>query len=384
MLKLIYADKFILENETKGPGYMLIEDGKFGAYTIKKPTLDVEYVDYSGNWIAPGLVDTHIHGYKGDDVMDNDFNGLFRLSENLLSCGVTSFLPTTLTSSDQQISDVVKLIGDKARDLEGAKVRGIYLEGPFFTEEHAGAQEKRYLMDPKIDLLKKWQGLANGMIKKIAIAPERKNSTAFIQYAVKEGITVSLGHSNATYEEAVTAIKNGASTFTHGYNGMSGLHHREPGMVGVALNREDVFVEVICDGLHVHPVAINILMKAREKKRMVIVSDCMRAGGLEDGTYQLGSYPINVENGEARLFNGRLAGSTLDLLSAVRNIVKWGIVTPEEGIHMATSIPAESIKMSNSCGKISEGLEADFIVLTPDLELIATYINGEKRYEENH
>ncbi|MFD3445946.1 N-acetylglucosamine-6-phosphate deacetylase [Microbacteriaceae bacterium 4G12] len=381
MGKFIFAEKFFLEEKVVGPGYLEIKEGKFGAFYEVLPNESTEVIDYSRQWIAPGLVDTHIHGFKNHDVMDNDFEGLDLISEGLLSCGVTSFLPTTLTSSTESLNDVVEMIGTNYTKVQGAKIRGIFLEGPFFTEKHKGAQNTNYFRDPSVDTLKIWQKLSNGTIKKIAIAPERKGAAEFIEYAVKEEIAVALAHSAATYEEAKQAVEKGASIFVHTYNGMSPLHHREPGMVGAAMNLKDVFAEIICDGHHVHPVAANILMNARGREKIVMVTDCMMAGGMPDGSYQLGEFPVKVKDEMARLESGSLAGSILQLKDAVKNVVKWGIATPEEAIYMASTAPAKSIQLDSECGKISEGYAADFIVLTPAMDLTATYLDGVCRYQ---
>ncbi|GAB6428670.1 N-acetylglucosamine-6-phosphate deacetylase [Bacillus luti] len=377
----IFADKFFLEGKVEGPGFLGIKDGKFGVFSENRPEEAAEIIDYAGCWIAPGLVDTHIHGFRNHDVMDNNFEGLNQISVGLLSCGVTSFLPTTLTSSVELLNHVVEMIGANYTKVQGAKIKGIFLEGPFFTEKHKGAQNTKYFSDPSVDMLKDWQELSNDSIKKIAIAPERKGAVEFIEYAVREEIVVALAHSDATYEEAKQAIEKGASIFVHTFNGMSPLHHREPGMVGAAMNLKDVFVEIICDGHHVHPVASNILMNVRGRENVVMVSDCMMAGGMSEGTYQLGEFPVKVKDGMARLENGSLAGSILQLKDAVKNVVDWGIAAPEEAIYMASTAPAKSIQLDSECGKIAEGYAADFIVLTPAMDLAATYLDGVCRFQ---
>lgn len=380
MPKYIFADAFFLEGKVEGPGFLEIKDGIFGTFSENRPDAAVEIIDYAGHWIAPGLVDTHIHGFRNYDIMDNDFEGLNGISEGLLSCGVTSFLPTTLTSSTETLNNVVEMIGTHYKKVRGAKIKGIFLEGPFFTEKHKGAQNTKYFCDPLVDLLKVWQKLSNDSIKKIAIAPERKGTAEFIEYAVGEEIAVALAHSDATYEEAKQAVEKGASIFVHTFNGMSPLHHREPGMAGAAMNLKDVFAEIICDGHHVHPAAANILMNARGRNQTVLVTDCIMAGGMPEGKYQLGEFPVEVKAGAARIEGGSLAGSILQLKDAVKNVVDWGIATPEEAIYMASSAPAKSIGLDGECGKIAEGSAADFIVLNPKLELIATYLDGVCRY----
>ncbi|MGG0280319.1 N-acetylglucosamine-6-phosphate deacetylase [Bacillus pacificus] len=376
----IFAERFFLEGKVVGPGFLEIKDGKFGDFSENQSDEAAEIIDYAGHWIAPGLVDTHIHGFQNHDIMDNDFQGLNEISEGLLSCGVTSFLPTTLTSSTEALDQVTEMIGTNYTKVRGAKIKGIFLEGPFFTEKHKGSQNTKYFCDPSVEKLKDWQRLSNDSIKKIAIAPERKGAAEFIEYAVGEDIAVALAHSDATYEEAKQAVERGASIFVHTFNGMSPLHHREPGMAGAAMNLKDVFAEIICDGHHVHPAAANILMNARGRDQTVLVTDCMMAGGMPEGTYQLGEYAVEVIGGAARIAGGSLAGSVLQLKDAVKNVVDWGIATPEEAIYMASTAPAKSIGVHGECGRIANGHAADFIVLNPELELIATYLDGACRY----
>ncbi|MBO0449622.1 N-acetylglucosamine-6-phosphate deacetylase [Enterococcus sp. MJM12] len=381
MRTFIYADKFFLNSDTKSAGYLEIIDGKFGNYYAELPEKDANIIDHSGKWIAPGLVDTHIHGYKNQDVMDNNAEGLKIMSEGLLECGVTSYLPTTLTSTKELLKDVAKTIGDTYQDVKGAKIQGIYFEGPFFTEEHKGAQNPSYFGDPDIDTFHEWQEASGGLIKKIALAPERKGVSEFVNQVTEEGVVVALGHSNATLEEATEAVEAGASVFVHAYNGMRGLNHREPGMVGALLSLQHVFSELICDGHHVHPQAAEILMEKAGHDHVALITDCMMAGGMPDGNYILGEFPVVVKDGTARMKEGNLAGSILKLKEAIKNVVDWEIATPEEAIMMATWVPAVSCKIDDKCGLIKKGRDADFIVLNPDMTLAATYLDGTKRYE---
>ncbi len=381
MKTYVKADRFFFKSGTKEAGYLEIVDGKFGEY-VKVVSDDAKVIDQSGKWIAPGLVDTHIHGFMNHDVMDNDADGIKAMSEGLLSCGVTSYLPTTLTSSKEALKNVAATIGKMYKEVTGAKIKGIYFEGPFFTEEHKGAQNPAYFGDPDIDVFHEWQEASGGIIKKIALAPERKGAPEFIKQVTDEGVVVSLGHSNATLAEATKGVDSGASVFVHAYNGMRGLQHREPGMVGALMSLHHVFSELICDGHHVHPTAADILMKEVGHDHVALITDCMMAGGMPDGNYNLGEFPVVVKDGMACLHSGNLAGSILKLKEAIKNVVDWGIATPEQAVLMATYVPAVSCKIDDTCGSISAGRDADFIVLNPDMTLSATYLDGEKRYEE--
>jgi len=381
MKKAIYADKFFFEDRVDGPGYLMLKEGKFGEFSKEVPSSDYKIIDYTGKWVAPGLVDTHIHGLKGYDVMDNSITGLKTISEGLLACGVTSFLPTTLTSSVQLLDEVVEGIGKYYQEVKGAKIQGIFLEGPFFTETYKGAQNPTYFSDPSIEALQNWQKLSNGLIKKIAIAPECKGAIEFITHAAKNNVMVALGHSSATYDEAKVAVCAGASVFVHTFNGMSPLHHREPGMVGAAMSLKGIFNELICDGHHVHPQVAKILMDVTGRDRVALISDSMKACCMPDGDYTVGEFSVAVKNKAVRMEDGGLAGSVLRLSDGVKNVVDWGIATPFEAVNMASLTAAKSVGIDDVCGKIAPGYDADFIVLDSQLELMATFVDGEKKYD---
>ena len=377
----VYAKQIVIDDQVIDKAYLTIEDGKFGPILMEEPQ-DAPIKDYSQSIVAPGLVDTHIHGYKSHDVMDNDFEGIKVISEGLLSCGVTSWLPTTLTSSAELLNDVCETIGNHYQEVTGAKIRGIFLEGPFFTEKYKGAQNPKYMSDPSVDKLAKWHELSQGLVNKIAIAPERKGVKEFIEFAKSKGVYTALAHSDATYEEAAAAVEAGANIFVHIYNGMSGLHHRKPGMVGAALSLDKVFAEMICDGHHVHPAAARVVTRARGPKETVLITDCMRAGGMGEGQSRLGEFEVVVKDGTARLKDtGNLAGSILELKQGVKNVVDWGLVSPAEALRMASLTPAQSVGIDSVCGRIAPGYEADFIVVSDQLELEATYLDGELRYQ---
>ena len=377
----VYAKQIVLDDQVIDKAYLTIEDGKFGPIRMEEPQ-DAPIKDYSQSIVAPGLVDTHIHGYKSHDVMDNDFEGIKVISEGLLSCGVTSWLPTTLTSSAELLNDVCETIGNHYQEVTGAKIRGIFLEGPFFTEKYKGAQNPKYMSDPSVDKLAKWHELSQGLVNKIAIAPERQGVKEFIEFAKSKGVYTALAHSDATYEEAAAAVEAGANIFVHIYNGMSGLYHRNPGMVGAALGLDKVFAEMICDGHHVHPAAARVVTRARGPKETVLITDCMRAGGMGEGQSRLGEFEVVVKDGTARLKDtGNLAGSILELKQGVKNVVDWGLVSPAEALRMASLTPAQSVGIESVCGRIAPGYEADFIVVSDQLELEATYLDGELRYQ---
>lgn len=380
----IKADTFFLPTRVARGGYLMVEDGVFGAYVTDEP--DCKILDLAGKQVAPGFVDTHIHGFDNCDVMDCKADSVRTISRGILRNGVTSWLPTTLTATTQQLSDACASVAEAAAEPGEepmARIQGIFLEGPFFTEKHKGAQNPAYLSAPDIDTLRAWQEAAGGLIKKIAIAAEYPESPAFITGAREMGVVVALGHSDAGVHDALACLDAGATVFVHTYNGMSPLHHREPGMVGAALYSGDKsYSELICDGHHVNPIAAAIVMNAKGHDHTCLITDCMCAGGMPDGDYFLGELPVVVANGTARLKDGgSLAGSILNMKDAVKNVVDWGIATPAQAVYMATQAPAEANEIADVCGSIRAGRAADFVVLEPDMSLAATYLGGSCVYE---
>lgn len=278
----IKADKFFLPAGPQLGGYLMVEDGVFGAWQADEPSCEIK--DYTGSWIAPGMVDTHIHGFYNHSTTDNDPEGIDISSTELARRGTTSWLPTTFTDGVEQIKDACAAIAqaDEGRgpDFCGARIQGIYLEGPFFTMKHVGAQNPAYLIDPSEEVFDQWQEAAGGRIVKSAMAAERDGAAAYAAALNAKGVVTSIGHSDATYDECIAAINAGASCFTHTYNGQRGLHHREPGVVGAAMSTPETYAEIICDGKHVNPAAIKALLQAKGWQHTVLITDCPGCGGM--------------------------------------------------------------------------------------------------------
>lgn len=375
----IKADKFFMPAAVMPAGYLTIADGKFGTWSAEKP--DCEVRDYSGKWIAPGMVDTHIHGFYNHATTDNDAEGINISSAELARRGTTSWLPTTFTDSVEHIKEACAAIAqaDEERGPEfcGARIQGIYLEGPFFTMKHVGAQNPAYLIDPDVDVFAGWQEAAGGRIVKSAFAAEREGAPEYAAALDSLGVVPCIGHSDATYDECVAAINAGANCFTHTYNGQRGLHHREPGVVGAAMTTPETYAEIICDGKHVTPAAIRALVQAKGWQHTVLITDCLGCGGMPEGNYMSGGLPVVMKDGLCWLADGKsIAGSVLTLAQGVKNVVDWGIVSADQAIRMATEIPARSAHIDDKCGSIKLGRDADFVVFEPDLTLAETYVGG--------
>ena len=380
----IKADKFFLPAGAAKGGYLTVSDGKFGVWSAEAPE-GVEVRDYTGSWIAPGMVDTHIHGFYGHATTDNDADGVNASSLALAKHGTTSWLPTTFTQSADDLAESCAAIAkaDDARgaDFLGARIQGIFLEGPFFTTKHVGAQNPKFLIDPSVEVFDRWQKASENRIVKSALAAEKPGALDYIAQLDAKGIVTAIGHSDATYDEALAAVNAGATCFVHTYNGMRGLHHREPGIVGCAMSTPDTYAEIICDGRHVKPAAIRALVQAKGWQHVVLITDCLGCGGLPEGNYMSGGLPVVLENNLCYLRNedgskGSIAGSVLTLARGVKNMVDWEIVTADQAIRMATEVPARSAHVDGRCGFIKPGRDADFVVFDPELNLRETYVGG--------
>lgn len=383
MAYFVHADTFFLPHCVERKGYLEIRDnGTFGQYYAEENQPNGKIIDYSGMAIAPGYIDTHIHGLVNEDVMKSNWGGIDKISNALLQAGVTSWVPTTITASDEELIETCRKFAKNEHKETGARILGLHFEGPFFTAKHAGAENPKFMCDPSLEKLKNWIKASNHMLLKLSLAPERKGTVEFIEKAKKLGIKIALGHSDATYRQTTNAVNAGATIFTHTFNGMNKLSQHELNISGAALTLKHVYNELICDGHHVEPEAVKLVIDAKGVDNIVLITDCMQAGLMPDGDYILGELPVYVKDGMARLkSNNSLAGSVLLLKDAVKNLINWGISSKSEAIQMATYNPARSLNLDNIVGSIAPGLRADFLVLDNNLNLKKTFLDGQLRYE---
>ena len=341
---------------------------------------DIEWIDAKGAYIAPGLVDMHIHGYLGEDTSDGKFEGLVTMAEGIAKNGVTSWLPTTMTVSVAEINaalDAVRALmkAGENEDFKGARALGVNAEGPFINPKKKGAQAETNILAPNAELI-----VNNAdVIRIFTLAPEMPGALECIK-TVKEktSIAASIGHTNATYDEAKAGIAAGASHVTHLFNAQTPLAHRDPGVVGAAL-LSDVTTEMICDDFHINP-AVYPLVRGMKGDKLVLITDCTRAGGLEDGEYTLGGQPIFVKGVECRLADGTIAGSVLKLNHAVRNFMNATGCPVWEAVNAASLTPARAIGVDDRKGSLEPGKDADIFLADDNFEVIATYIGGNKVY----
>lgn len=379
----IKADRFVLPGATMQGGYLTIEDGKFAGWSPEAPACEIR--DLTGCIVGPGLVDTHIHGFFGHATTDRTAEGINASSVELARRGTTCWLPTTFTESYEQLDASCAAIAEadesRGEDFVGARIGGIYLEGPFFTEAHVGAQNPAYLTDPDIVAFERWQEKAGGRIVKSALAAERDGAPEYCAALDAKGVVTAIGHSDATYDQALAAVNAGASCFVHTYNGQRGLHHRDPGVTGTAMTTNGTYAEIICDGRHVVPAAIKALVDAKGWDHTVLITDCLGCGGLPDGEYFSGGLPVVLKDGLCYLRNedgstGSIAGSVLTLAAGVKNMVDWQIVTTEQAIRMASEVAARSARIDDRFGFIKPGRAADMTVFNADMTLATTFVGG--------
>lgn len=334
-----------------------------------------EIIDGKGGYLSPGFIDVHLHGAMGKDTMDGTFKALNIISESIVKSGVTSFLPTTMTMKRDEIRAALKNIkGIINNGLKGAQIIGTNVEGPFLNKEKKGAQDPKNIIEPDLKLLEGFEKI----IKLITIAPEKEGAKEFINEMKKYGIKISVGHSTASYEETIDAYNSGLSHVTHLFNGMVGLHHRKPGIIGAALTT-DMTVELIADLIHLSPVILDMVSKIKDSDQIILVTDSMRANGLEDGNYSLGGQKVILKDGEARIETGSLAGSTLTLDKAVKNMYNSTDLDLYTVFKMVTINPARLLGIDHYKGLIKENYDADLTLLNNDLEVEQVYIKGERK-----
>jgi len=340
-----------------------------------------EVIEGKDKYIVPGYIDIHVHGGGGSDVMDGDYEAINQIAISHSHFGTTSFLPTTMTTSkDKIIRSLRSICGAVKKGTAGAEILGIHMEGPYINPEKKGAQKEDEVKKISIEDFLKFNQASGNLIRLVTIAPEIPGALNFIEYLDKQEIITSVGHSNATYAQVQAGIQAGLSHVSHTFNAMRGLHHREPGVVGAALISPELAVEVIADGIHIHPIVLKILTKIKESEKVVLITDAMRAAGLKEGTYDLGGQEVIVTKGQARLKDGTLAGSVLTMDKAVRTMVnKIGIQLPK-AIQMASYNPAKSIGIDDKKGSLEPGKDADIVILNKNLETELTIVTGKIVY----
>lgn len=344
-----------------------------------------EVLELHDEILAPGFIDVHIHGYGGSDTMDASPDALRTVSRSLAKLGVTSFLPTTMSMPVPQIRNALEavrnfMVRSSAADVprDGAKILGVHLEGPFINPKYKGAQHEKDILLPDRRLLEEYGDL----IRIVTVAPETEGALTLIEeYA--DRICFSLGHSGCDFSTAKTAFSCGARAVTHLFNAMSPLHHRNPGLTGAALMSEEVYAELICDDVHVNPALYDMVRRLKGADRIMLISDCIRAGGLEDGLYDLGGQPVEVLEGRCALSDGTIAGSVLRYDQALKNMLRGSGASLEDVLKMTAQNQAHYLRMQAKIGVIAVRRAADFVVLNPELKPVRTIVSGTSVWSED-
>ncbi len=381
----IHGGELLTPWEHFSPGMVIIEQGKIafaGPQDKSRIPSGAELLEAEGKIITAGLVDVHIHGGAGADFSRDGEEGLKKMAGFLLRHGVTSFLPTTPSAPLQQLEEAVKVARDAAaQPPSGAQVLGLHLEGPYLSPARKGAHDEKHLCKPNFQECRNLVELGRGAVKMVTLAPELEGALELIQFLRGQNITVSLGHSEATYEETKEAIEAGANHGCHLFNAMPDMKRREPGIAGALLEDERVYTEFIADLVHVHPLILRMVFLTKGARRSLLISDAMEAAGMPEGTYALSGQKVEVREGAARLENGTLAGSTLTLDRAVKNAVEVLQIPREAAFAMASQTAADSLGLTNK-GRLQAGADGDLTLFNPDLTVSATIVGGEVLFQE--
>lgn len=371
--RIVLPDQ-ILENSV-----LLYDEKITGIVSPADVPADAEKIDAEGKYVIPGLIDMHIHGYLGEDASDGSFDGIRTMAEGVAKNGVTSFLPTTMTVSYDELHAAFAQIRrgveeSKADTWQGAQILGVNAEGPFINPSKKGAQAGENIRSGDAGFLKEYLDI----IRVFTIAPEMPGNMDCIREMAGKCL-ISMGHTNATYDEAAAGIEAGVGHVTHLFNAQTALMHRDPGVVGAALTDDRVSTELIADAFHVNAHLFPLVAKMKGEK-LVLITDCTRAGGLEDGEYTLGGQPIFVKGIECRLADGTIAGSVLKLNHAVRNLLAYTSLPVWEAVNAASLNPAKRIGVDGAKGSLEVGKDADIVLCDGEFNICRTIIGGRTIY----
>jgi N-acetylglucosamine-6-phosphate deacetylase len=375
---VLAADALFTPAERLAPGWVHVRDGRVVAAREGAPPAEAAALRLpAGTTLAPGFVDVHVHGGGGAQV-GPDPHGVLEVARFHARHGTTALLATTVPAPEDELLQTVRAVAAAARraDPDAAALLGCHLEGPFLNPERAGALDPRHMRPPDAALLDRLLDAGAGSVQTVVIAPELPGALDLVAATADEGVLVAIGHTDATYEQALAAFDRGARAATHLFNAMRPLDHREPGAAGAALAGARVTAEVIADGVHLHPATLRLAYGAKGPERLALITDATQAAGLPDGDHALGDRPITVSGGQARTADGALAGSTLTMDRAVRVSVELAGIPLADALTMASATPAALLGLGRVKGRIAPGADADLVVLDGDCRAIGTLIAG--------
>lgn len=377
----------IIKQDTILEGQVLVYDKKivkiipkeeFEQELLIQKTAYTEILDASEDYVSPGFIDLHIHGAGGKDIMDGELDALQTISKVIAANGTTGFLPTTITMPIERIRDSFEVIKQAMQgEIQGARILGAHMEGPFINKKYKGAQNETYIKETDFENIRGYEEV----IKILTYAPELDRDLSFLK-KIKENtvISVSLGHSNANYEEAMLAIQNGVSRITHLFNAMIPFGHRNPGIIGAAFN-QPVSCEIIADNIHIHPGIYQTLINIKGKDKIILITDSIRAGCMKDGISELGGQKVIVKEEAARLEDGTLAGSILTLNRAIQNIYENTSLTLFDAVALASINPAKDIGIESYKGSLDLGKDADITIFDEAFQIKKTIVEGRTIFE---
>lgn len=384
---LILDGNIYAENTVYEKGYIKIENGMITEMGDRSQLNDSEeYKVISlphGYSVVPGMIDIHIHGVNGADTMDATREALHTMTGTLPKEGTTSFLATTMTEASDAIEKALAATADYMSNHQRggqAEILGLHLEGPFINADKAGAQPLHRIQKPNVEVFKNWHALSGENIKLVTLAPELDAEYELIRYLKENGIVASVGHSNATYDQVGKAIDAGLSHVTHLFNQMSGLHHREPGIVGASFLRKELMVELISDGIHVRPEVVQLAFDQITDERLILITDSMRAKCLKNGQYDLGGQMVTVKDGKALLDEDTLAGSVLKMRDAFTNIQEFTTGDMRSAIKMTAENPARQLNVFDRKGSLAPRKDADIVILDKNKDVYTTICKGKIAY----
>ncbi len=382
---IIINGKVLIEKELIQTD-VLIEDGIIkGIEKIDLGKLGEGYqtIDAKGKVVIPGFIDIHTHGANNIDVNHASVEELLELSNFYASRGVTSYLPTLLTDEHETMCTIVETINKaKQEQTTGSQILGVHMEGPFLNTVFKGAMPEHLIQQSSIENLKEYEKASGDTIKYMTVSVENEGIEELIKYATSKGIVISLGHTGGDYNSCMTCIAAGANSATHLFNAMQAIHQHEPSIIGVALET-DIYTEIICDGFHLHPGIVRLVVKAKGMDRVIGVTDSIMAAGLKDGNYKLGVNDVVVKNGDASLANGgSRAGSTLTMDRAINNIMKFTGKPLEECAQLVSNNPATLLGIEDQKGEIAVGKDADIVLLDAEYGVYRTIVQGQTMYEK--
>lgn len=367
-----------------GPVSIQIRNGRIDSVQPEEHDAAIgadEVIDGGGKLLIPGMIDVHIHGADGFDMMDGTFESVEAVSRACARTGCTAFLATSVSSTIEDLLRMIDSVAQAQGKVSGAKIAGMHIEGPYLNVKRKGMQNERFLRHPDLTEMRTILQRSGPLIRMVTLAPELPGGMEMVEFLKERGIVVAIAHSDATYEEAKQAFRSGASHVTHCFNGMRPIHHRDPGMVVAAFEEDHVSVQAIVDHVHLHPAIVRLMYREKGADKMVLITDALQAMGLGDGTYRFGGHEVVVTDGVARLSDGTLASSTVTMNEALAKTVRSGIPL-RDAVKMATETPAGVLGL-RSKGRIAPGADADLVLLDDAFDVQWTMIEGRIVYRRN-